>query len=79
MTRSFSRVLNTFAVHQVLQADAVEVLVDTRAELVPQVVGQARALVLAVMGATAAGGVHVLVDGRNDFRDMDIRRAARRL
>ena len=53
--------LHFTALHQVAQADLAEKTVYLIAEVAPQMVGQAHFALLAIAGATTAGGIYRLI------------------
>ena len=73
---AFRHLAHATTFHQLCQVDAAEKIVNLLAQVVPQVMGQAAGLALAVLHAATAGGIHGLVDGTDHVHHGDIHRRA---
>ena len=60
------------AAHQICQCDGIEELINTLAELLPEIVGQAALTILAVFIAVTAGDVDFLINGADDISNSDL-------
>ena len=69
---ALGHLLHAAPVHQVLQADLVQIVKDPVAQVGPQIVGQTLLMVLAIGRAAAAGRVDGLVHGRDHVGDDDL-------